>query len=144
MAKIQALPVLAQLPYQFIVPHEVIEELAAGSALGYQIVEAPWVQVLEVNYLGTDINFGSLGLGETAVIKLACEYGIENVCLDDLQAHRLAKTLGLSVVGLLGLLARAKVLGIIPALMPYIEKLLAANVRYSQDLIRKVIDEFGY
>jgi predicted nucleic acid-binding protein len=44
LSKIEALPIAAKLPHQFIAPQNVMDELAVGLALGYQAIEAPWLQ----------------------------------------------------------------------------------------------------
>ena len=79
--------------------------------------------------------------GEAAVIQLALEWDIPWVCLDDLRGRRLAKAVGLSVVGVLGLLARANNLGLIPALRPYADKLVSVGARYSPELVSHMIAE---
>jgi predicted nucleic acid-binding protein len=141
MAKINALSIMAKLPYQFVAPQKVIDELNSGVALGYQTVDAPMLQVLKVAFTASNVNWSNLGAGEREVIQLANEQGIKNVCLDDLRARHLAKSLGLSVVGLLGLFGRAKMLGIIPFLRPYAEQLLIAGAHYSPELVNKVIGD---
>ena len=127
LAKIEALPVMAQRPHQFIAPQNVMDELAAGLALGYQAVDAPWLQVVDLKAPIPAMIRATLDDGEAAVIQLALELDIELVCLDDLRGRRLAKAVGLSVVGVLGLLGKAKALGLIPALRPYADKLLVSG-----------------
>ncbi len=141
LAKIDSLPVVAQLPHQFIAPQNVMDELAAGFELGYQAVEAPWLQVADLKSPIPPMIRATLDDGEAAVIQLALERGINWVCLDDLRGRRLAKAVGLSVVGVLGLLGKAKNLGLIPALQPYITKLLAVGARYSPELVTRMIAE---
>jgi predicted nucleic acid-binding protein len=104
-------------------------------------VETHSLEVLNVKPTPSDVNWSTLGAGEKEVIQLAKEQSIKNVCLDDLRARRLAKSLGLSVVGLLGLFGRAKMLGIIPFLRPYAEQLLVAGAHYSPELVNKVIGD---
>ncbi|MDR2946694.1 MAG: DUF3368 domain-containing protein [Candidatus Adiutrix sp.] len=141
LAKIEALPVAARLPHQFIAPQNVMDELAAGVALGYQAVDAPWLRTIDLKSPIPEMIRATLDDGEAAVIQLALERGIDAVCLDDLRGRRLAKAVGLSVVGVLGLLGRAKILGLIPALRPYADKLLAAGARYSPELVSRMIAE---
>ena len=141
LAKVEALPIAAQLPHHFIAPQNVMDELAAGLALGYQSVEAPWLQVADLKSPIPEMIRATLDDGEAAVIQLALEQGITMVCLDDLRGRRLAKAVGLSVVGVLGLLGKAKTLGLIPALRPYAEKLLAVGARYSPELVSRMIAE---
>ncbi|MDR1298016.1 MAG: DUF3368 domain-containing protein [Deltaproteobacteria bacterium] len=116
-----------------------MDELAAGLALGYQAVDAPWLQVADLKSPIPAMIRATLDDGEAAVIQLALEQNIGAVCLGDLRARRLAKAVGLSVVGVLGLLGKAKASGLIPALRPYVEKLLAAGARYSPELVIHMI-----
>ncbi|MFV2057894.1 MAG: hypothetical protein ACC707_15615 [Thiohalomonadales bacterium] len=62
-----------------------------------------------------------LGLGETQAINTAMRKDAERVVLDDMEARRCAKVMGLSVIGILGLVARAKQLGYIEQAAPIIE-----------------------
>jgi predicted nucleic acid-binding protein len=141
LSKIEALPIVAQLPHRFIAPQNVMDELAAGLALGYQAVEAPWLQVANLKSPIPEMIRVTLDDGEAAVIQLALEQGSGVVCLDDLRGRRLAKAVGLSVVGVLGLLGKAKTLSLIPALRPYVDKLLSVGARYSPEIINRMIAE---
>ncbi|MDR1166984.1 MAG: DUF3368 domain-containing protein [Deltaproteobacteria bacterium] len=116
-----------------------MDELVAGLTLGYQAVDAPWLQVGDLKLPVPAIIRATLDDGEAAVIQLALERNISEVCLDDLRGRRLAKAVGLSVVGVLGLLGKAKTLGLIPALRPYADKLLAVGAHYSPELVNHVI-----
>ena len=51
--------------------------------------------------------------------------------------------LGLRVTGLLGLLARAKLLGIIPRLAPLTERLLETGGWYSPQLVQTFLSQHG-
>ncbi|MBK6533096.1 MAG: UPF0175 family protein [Deltaproteobacteria bacterium] len=50
---------------------------------------------------------------------------------------------GLEVTGSLGLLLRARTLGLIPAVRPLIERAVAAGVGYDAELIRRVLASVG-
>lgn len=65
------------------------------------------------------------------------------VALDDLQARNCAKSLGIPVVGTLGILLRAKKSGLIAAARPLIEELLGRQLYLSRDLIEKGLAEVG-
>jgi predicted nucleic acid-binding protein len=142
LAKVEALPIVSQLPHRLIAPQTVMDELAAGLAFGYQAVDAPWLQVADLHLPIPAMIRATLDDGEAAVIQMALEQNISTVCLDDLRGRRLAKAIGLSVVGVLGLLGKAKTLGLIPALQPYADKLLAVGARYSSELVSRMIAGF--
>lgn len=143
LAKISALPVLTALPFRYVAPPNVRRELAVGPAFGHPSVDAPWLEVCELREPLPVYARMALDDGEAAVIQVALEQNIRFVCLDDRRGRRLAKALGLEVVGLLGLLTRAKRLGVIDALRPYIEKLMAVNARYSPKLLRDALENVG-
>ena len=85
----------------------------------------------------------ALDQGEAEVIQLALERGHRHVCLDDLRGRRMAMASGLIVVGALGLLALAKVKGVIPAIKPYTDRLLSEGAWYSPDLVARVLAGVG-
>ncbi len=143
LAKIDALPILAKLPFRYIVPPNVLRELEAGPAFGHPPVHAPWLEVCALREPLPAYARTTLDDGEAAAIQIAMEQGIRFICLDDRRGRRMAKALGLEVLGLLGLLTRAKRLGVIHALRPYTDRLVAAGARYSPMLLRDVLDNLG-
>jgi predicted nucleic acid-binding protein len=63
------------------------------------------------------------------------EYEGSLLILDDLKARKLAKMLGLSYTGTLGVINKAKSLGFIKEVRPIIEKLKTSGFRMSQNVI---------
>lgn len=55
----------------------------------------------------------------------------------------MAMASGLIVVGALGLLALAKVKGVIPVIKPYTDRLLSEGAWYSPDLVARVLAGVG-
>ncbi|MCC8179307.1 MAG: DUF3368 domain-containing protein [Planctomycetes bacterium] len=141
LAKIDFLPTVAQLPYRFIVPQEVIDELIAGDERGHQMVDFAWLDVQSLRSPIPEIIQATLDKGEAAVIQLAKENRIRRVCIDDLRGRRFAKAVGLEVIGVLGLLGKAQRRGLIPAIAPYINRLIAAGAHYSPDLVNAIIHD---
>jgi len=76
--------------------------------------------------LDSRVAHAALDAGETEAISLALETRARWVILDDLQARRLAKDLGLAVVGTAGVLFAAKQRGFIGAVRPPLDALRAA------------------
>ena len=141
LAKIDALPLLSELPYRYITPQEVMDELAAGVKVGHPTIDFPPLETVRLAMPVPALVRASLDIGEAAVIQLAQEQGLRRVCLDDLQGRRMAKAAGLKVIGVLGLLGKAKRRGLIPALAPYAERLVAVGARYHPDLVARMIRE---
>ena len=84
-----------------------------------------------------------LGLGEAAAIAVALSIPGSICVLDDRLARRSALRLGLTVVGTLGLLLRAKQVGLIDAVKTRMEKLKAAGRFMTPELESKVLDLAG-
>ena len=139
LAQADALDIAVRLPFGFVCPEQVKEELDAGAALGHPAVGLEWLEVAPLSSPLHSLAKAAIDPGEAAVIQLAQELGIGIVCLDDWKARRAALAVGLKVVGTLGLLARAKNLGLIPALRPLIQKLNEAGNWYDEELLRKVL-----
>lgn len=127
---------------RIIVPFAVWEELADKSG-------APELDALRmqgVSFLPAPllpIEVATLHGGEAAAIALAQAIPNSVVLLDDLAARRVAGTLGLRVMGTLGILAEAKRQGLVPLLRPLIARMLAAGYRLGPDLVQAVLSAAG-
>jgi hypothetical protein len=86
-----------------------------------------------------DITAAGLGSGETEAIRLALLVSPDRVLLDDGPGRRLARQMGLQIVGVLGLLVIAKENGLISAVRPEIDALFAAGFRMSLSLYRRLL-----
>jgi predicted nucleic acid-binding protein len=64
-----------------------------------------------------------LDAGEAAALSLAVEIHADAILIDERRGREIALQLGLHTIGLLGILLRAKALGIIPKIAPLIETL---------------------
>lgn len=100
-----------------IIPYAVDKEwLRPG---GYFVPE--WLEVMSVPAEAQDSAqnlFKKLDAGEAEAISLFSEIRADVLILDDLNGRRDANALGLSVIGTLGILVRAKQKKIIPSLAP--------------------------
>jgi predicted nucleic acid-binding protein len=59
--------------------------------------------------------------------------------LDDLKARKLAAKLNLRFTGTLGVISRAKQIGVIEKLKPIIQKLLATDFRISDNILAELL-----
>jgi len=103
--------------------HEVVES-AQGRSGAKQVAAARWIEVVSI----ADTDFvtmlqASLDTGEAEAIVLAREQNISIVLLDEKDARKVAKKLGLSVLGAVGILIWAKRAGIIANLRPQLDAL---------------------
>ena len=120
----EALDVAGRLPVGFLCPFEVREELLEGVRHGHAPVSPPWVRFVALTKPLDLVARANLGAGEAAVIELALQQGVPpRVVIDERRGRRAALAVGLQVTGTLGLLGRAKTLGVVPAVRPFVETL---------------------
>jgi len=81
--------------------------------------------------------------GEASAIALAHEIENEFIITDDLDARKLAIKQGLSVIGSLGVLLRAKDAGHINLIKPFIELIKQTNFRISDNLYQAALHKAG-
>jgi len=84
-----------------------------------------------------------LDRGEASAIALAKEMNDPLLLLDDLKARKLARRLNLKITGTLGVINKAKQLGIIDKVKPIIDKLLETNFRISEKIITEILELNG-
>ncbi len=143
LGKMQAFSVIEQLPYEFCCPPQVETELLNGMALGHPVTRPAWVTVLPLQAPLTPFASIALDDGEAAVIQLALEQQLNRVCIDETKGRRAALSLGLQIVGSLGLLGKAKTEGIISAVRPFIMQAQQRGLHYNANLITDFLHALG-
>jgi len=89
-----------------------------------EVAAADWIEHHAVqNRALVTVLQRDLGLGEAESIALALELGADLVLLDEKEGRRAAKRLGLSVVGVVGILLEAKTKGAVDAIRPHLDAL---------------------
>lgn len=81
--------------------------------------------------------------GEASAIVLALENLESTLIIDDYKARKLATYLGIKITGTIGILIKAKKLGIIPNVKIYLDKILETNFRISNELLREALIAAG-
>ena len=122
------LHILPALAARVVVPPAVVEEIAAGRALGVSLPDLAalnWVMVRRPASERARPLVTDLGPGETEVLMLALESREAIVVLDDALARQVAEVLELRLTGTLGLLLDAKRVGLVPAVAPLLDQLQA-------------------
>ena len=80
-----------------------------------------------------------LDKGEATAISLAAEHENSILIIDEIKGRKVAKEMGISVTGSLGVLVAAKNNGHIQTVKPLIEKIQRTNFRISKELIDQVL-----
>lgn len=142
-AKMQAFSIIGKLPFEFVCPAEVETEILVGANQGYETEIPEWLKVLNLSSAISPLAIASLDVGEAAVIQLAIEQNIETVCIDERKGRSAAQAVGLKVIGSLGLLGRAKTLGLISEIKPFIEKAKIGGIFYDEKLIENFLKSLG-
>jgi predicted nucleic acid-binding protein len=141
--RIGCLDVIGRLPYEFLCPAEVWQELDEGLASGHPWLAPAWLRQVPLVTPPSPALLAGLDLGEAAVIQLALDTGVRTVAIDEWKGRRAALAAGLRVTGSLGLLGRAKTEGLIPELKPLIEKAVDAGIWYNRELVQAFLEAAG-
>ncbi len=131
---------------QVLVPSAVAEELAApGSPLAASSPLPPWLMVTPVADTALLAALAqSLDRGEAEAIALGVERGAGLLVLDERRARQIARAMGLEVIGVLGVLLHAKRAGLIDAVGPVLDDLIArAGFWVGTELRARVLLEAG-
>jgi predicted nucleic acid-binding protein len=126
------LDLLRVLYTQITVPEAVVDEIAAGHALGIHLPDLttiPWIQVRQVRDPALLPLAPDLGAGEREVLALAVETADSLALLDDGLARRHARLLKITFTGTLGVLLKGKQQGHLPAVAPVLDELEALGFR---------------
>ncbi len=139
LAQIGRIEILHQLHPNVLVPPAVAREVAPT------IPELPgWLLVRPLAHPRQPQTVsGSIGPGEQDVISLGLELGAERLILDEQPARRLAASLGLRVIGTVGLLLAAKDRGFLAKIKPELDRLLAVRFFMGQELYDRAIGQAG-
>ena len=141
------LELLHRLHRRVVVPHIVITELERGQAaakpLALEAKRPDWLEVAALISPPSPLLTAYLDAGEATVIALALEQGVRRVVIDERRARRVARTMGLEVVGSVGVMLRAKRLGLIAEIKPSLEAMQAHGIRFSERLLEFALQEAG-
>jgi predicted nucleic acid-binding protein len=146
LSQIKALFVLPRLAREVVVPVSVQAEVRSATKhdSSFTEVEIPeWIRIEPDLPLPEEISGWDLGAGESQVLVHASRLPGCEAVLDDLQARRCARGLGLVMTGTLGVILRARKQGIIPAARPLLEELTRKRMYLSRDLIEGALAEIG-
>ena len=147
LARIGQLEILEQTGAQVVIPRTVYEEVVIrgeGKPGATEVSEAAWIETREVADRSVVARLRIvLDAGESEAIALAQEVDADLIILDDEAARDTALSEGLSVVGLLAFLVRAKAWGIVKEVWPLLDALKRQGFFISDELYQHVLRMAG-
>ncbi len=146
LGKVDQIQLLGALAEQIAVPRSVIREVSAkpdGERSVQTLTALESAIVVDDEIPPANILSWDLGAGETQVISHAVTHSADRVVIDDLQARRCAKAMGLAIIGTLGIVGRAKVAGLIDRAGPTIKRLRETGLYASDEIVQRLLREVG-
>ena len=146
LGKAEQIELLGALADLIAVPKAVVREVGAksdGEGTIQAVDEITSFAIVDDEVPPSNILSWDLGAGETQVIAHAVAHASDRVVIDDLEARRCAKAMGLAIIGTLGIVGRAKVSGLIERAEPVIRRLRETGLYASDDLVQRLLREVG-
>ncbi|WP_008308817.1 DUF3368 domain-containing protein [Leptolyngbya sp. PCC 6406] len=145
-ARIDQLSLLQKVVGKVFIPLGVAQEISAykpGPPGSIDLAHESWIETVSVKSEDTvSLLLSTLDRGEAEVIALALEVDAQVVLMDELTGRKVAESLNLKVTGSVGLLIRAKQLGHILAVKPYLQAMRDAGIYFSDRFIQAVLQQF--
>ena len=128
----ELLHLLPALYRRVIIAPAVAGELSRGRALALclpVVVAFPWIVLQDLRQGPAAMK--ELGAGEVETLALGLEFPGSLLLLDDRLARRRARSLGLRFTGTLGVVVKAKQVGLLAGVGPVLDRLLVLGFRAS-------------
>lgn len=148
LASIGRLGLLQELFDEVYIPKAVFDETVTfGRGEGrakQEVSRAAWIHVVEIkDRLAVQVMLDEMDLGEAETIVLASELNADWVLMDEKKGRRKLDQLNIPKIGTLGILPKAKQLGLIPTLKPEIENLQKSAFSISPLIVEEVLKIAG-
>lgn len=144
LAKAGCLDLCTKLSSDVLLPQAVVDEIVAGPLAdpARGMIEGGWGTRAAPRSIAPELLEWGLGPGETSVLALAQERGAIAV-LDDAAARTCAKAIGVSAIGSLGIVLRAKQRGMLQSAAETMKTLRNAGLHLDDKIIRAALQYVG-
>ena len=148
LAMVGQLTILQEIYSKIIIPTAVYNELTdegAGDVVATAVQTSIWIETQPVANLTLVTSLQSkVNEGEAEAIALAIELKADELLIDERLGRREATRLGVPITGVLGVLLIAKQRGLIAAVKPVMDELIAQAVfRVSSQLYSDILQAAG-
>ncbi|AEM74929.1 DUF3368 domain-containing protein [Caldicellulosiruptor acetigenus] len=146
-AKLERLDILENLFGTIYISPSVYQELTYSSKFEEEkgrIMNAAFLKIKELrNEFAAEIlqRTQAIDKGESETIILAKESNADLLIMDEKKGRSVAKLLGLRLTGSLGILLKAKEVGVVSQIEPLIKKLIKENIRISPQLVEEILKQ---
>jgi uncharacterized protein len=124
LLQVDLLHILNLVYGNIIIPKAVYDELCEMEAQKQVIDSLKWIEMESASDFELIKKLESdLDAGESEAIALAIEFNADFLVIDELKGRKIAESLGIKIVGLLGTLLKAKEKGFITTISPILESL---------------------
>jgi uncharacterized protein len=142
------LDLLRAMYQEILIPTAVHTELRAleNTDINYAAYQqANWIQVRDPeNRAFAQRLQATLDRGESEAIALALELPGSYLAIDEKAGRHVAKSLGIKIVGLVGILIQAKARGLITGVKPFLDQMIQdAGFYLSKNLYQQVLQDQG-
>ena len=147
LCKAGVLQLLHELYGEVTIPRAVFDEVTRkNDVVKKAVLENPWIHIERVRDGSARRMYKTkLHDGEVEVMMLAQEHGPDHlVVIDDNAARKTAEYLGLRLTGTVGVLIRAKQLGLVDSVMAIVRKMESSGIFLSEELkerVRRIAEE---
>lgn len=146
LAAIQRFDLLQQLFGEIYIPQAVYgEAVVVGRERGgakLEVSTATWIKTVNVkDRLAVEVLLDEIDLGETETVVLAHEMDADWVLMDEKKGRRKLTQMGLKKIGTVGILLKAKQVGLLSVIRPELEKLRQQGFSISQAVIDAVLQQ---
>jgi predicted nucleic acid-binding protein len=137
---------LRQAAQTIVVPEAVAREILARGPRDLTVASlasSTWLKQVEDPAVPPGILAWDLGDGESSVLAWALAHPGMPAIIDDLEGHRCAESLGITLRGTVGLVLRTRRAGVIDSARDALERLRRGGMYLSDRLCAEVLKEVG-
>lgn len=145
LLKLNQLDLLRRLYQQIQIPYAVYHEVEAGKAKAFykDLSAVNWIEIVEIKDKQAVKYLLDLDAGEAEAIILASEINADLIILDEKLGRYYARNADLRVTGTIGVLIKAKTVGLISELKPLLNELTEKDVWISEKLKNEILKIVG-